>query len=52
LNIYYSLDVIFRLSSLVTTRQGFSQRPALGKQLVSRFLKGLHMVLRHDHLSI
>jgi hypothetical protein len=52
LNLHYSLDVIFRLPFLVTAREDFSQGRALVEQLVSRFLKDLHLVLGHDHLSI
>jgi hypothetical protein len=37
LNLYYSIDLIFRASFLVTTRQCFSQRPPLGEQLIPRF---------------
>jgi hypothetical protein len=44
--------MIFRLSFLVTAREGFGQGRALVEQLVSRFLKDLHLVLGHDHLSI
>jgi hypothetical protein len=51
LNFHYSLDVIFCLSFLVTAREGFSQGRAFVKQLVSRFLKDLHLVLDHGHLS-
>jgi len=52
LNLYYSLDVIFRLSFLVTAGEGFGQGRALVEQLVSRFLKDVHLVLGHDQLSI
>jgi hypothetical protein len=52
LNLHYSLDVIFRLSFLVTAGEGFGQGRALVEQLVSRFLKDVHLVLGHDQLSI
>jgi hypothetical protein len=50
-DLHQSIDVIFRLSFLVTVRQRLSQRPTLGEQLIPRFLEVPHMVLGHDHLS-
>jgi hypothetical protein len=51
LNLQYSIDLIFRLSFLVTAGQRFSQRPTLGEQLIPRFLERPHMVLGHGHRS-